>query len=131
MFAMSECYAYLQVMLYFCSLWLAKCSHMIDNLHVERNKADVSSHVKCLNSLWTALVCSGMYVWWSIRNLLNTILANGWIYNKLSHDLACCLVFPKVIPGSHVTYSNTSVSVLCKCFSNIVPDTTLYKPFSH
>jgi len=51
-------------MLFLFSLRMAECSHMIDNLHVERNKVDVSSHVKsslylfhvpfdlrCLNSL--------------------------------------------------------------------------------
>ena len=31
-----------------CSLLLIECSHMIDNLHVERNKDDVSSHVKSI-----------------------------------------------------------------------------------
>ena len=49
---------------FLCPLRLAKCSHMIDILHVERNKVGVSSHVKsslylfhvafhlsCLNSL--------------------------------------------------------------------------------
>jgi len=51
-------------MLFLCPLRLAECSHVIDNLHVERNKVDVSSHVisslylfyvpfylRCLNTL--------------------------------------------------------------------------------
>ena len=67
-FATSEC-SYLQVMLFVCPLRSAECNHMIDILHVERNKIDVSSHVtlswdlfhvpynlRCLNSLWTALI---------------------------------------------------------------------------
>jgi len=33
-------------MLFVCPLKVAECSHMIDNLLVERNKVDVSSHVK-------------------------------------------------------------------------------------
>ena len=67
-FATSEC-SYIQVMLFVCPLRSAECSHMIDILHVERNKIDVSSHVtlswdlflvpynlRFLNSLWTALI---------------------------------------------------------------------------
>ena len=60
---------YLQVMLFLCPQRLAKCSHVINILHVERNIVDVSSYVKsrvylfhvafmlsCLNSLGTTLV---------------------------------------------------------------------------
>ena len=51
--ATSDRSAYLQVMLFLCPLRLAECSHVIDNLHIERNKADVSSHVKvCISSMF-------------------------------------------------------------------------------
>ena len=45
-FATSECSAYFQVMLFVRPLRSAQCSHMIEILHVERNKVVVSSHLK-------------------------------------------------------------------------------------
>ena len=56
-FATSECSAYLQVMFFVWPLRLVKCSHMIDILHIGRNKVDVSSHViSCISSI-LPLIC--------------------------------------------------------------------------
>jgi len=43
---MSECSAYIQVMLLLCYLHSPECSYIIDNLHVKRTKVDVFSHVE-------------------------------------------------------------------------------------
>ena len=46
-FETSECSAYFQVMMLFaCHLRPADCSHMIEIIHIERNKVVVSSHLK-------------------------------------------------------------------------------------
>ena len=57
-FATSECSAYLQVMLFFCSQQSVECSHMIDILHIERNKADVSKSCKIK---FVSLLCSLLF----------------------------------------------------------------------